>query len=136
MKLAFLVIALFWHSFVWADEIFEKKRILIENAITQQITAFLNRDAEQAWSFAHPVIKMQFRSPERFMRMASRGYAPLFNFTELDFSELEQIHVGWHQTLFLRDESGGWYELHYRLEETNENEMLITGVAIEAINSI
>lgn len=107
----------------------------IEAVITQQLTAFLNRDAEAAWVHAHPTIKAQFRTPELFIRMVEHGYSPLLDFTELNFVSLEKKESLWLQLLVLRDSTNQLYRLYYSLVETQPDTFQINGVFIEPIES-
>lgn len=109
---------------------------LIQDVISNQITAFLNKDAQAAWRYAHPSIKAQFATAERFMAMVAAGYSPLLNFSELKFEELTQANGQWLQKLSLRDASGNWYELYYTLVEVQPEQVQITGVVLEPIDSI
>jgi hypothetical protein len=99
--------------------------------ITGQLTAFLNRDAEQAWQFAHPSIQAQFQSPDVFIRMVQQGYEPLMNFVDLAFQKTYQDAGVWVQTLMLRDTSNERYLLTYSLVENPTGELKIAGVWIE-----
>lgn len=106
----------------------------IQSVITQQLTAFLNNDGRAAWVHAHPSIKAQFNTPERFMAMVEQGYEPLMNFTELDFVSLEKMETQWLQTLTLKDTANDLYTLYYSLMEVEEDRFQITGVFIEPLD--
>ncbi|CAN7501601.1 DUF4864 domain-containing protein [Pararhizobium sp. LjRoot238] len=49
-----------------------------QSIIQSQIEAFLNDDAETAYSFASPQIKGKFPNKNIFFDMVKRGYAPVY----------------------------------------------------------
>jgi len=49
-----------------------------QSIIQSQIEAFLNDDAETAYSFASPQIKGKFPDKNIFFDMVKRGYAPVY----------------------------------------------------------
>lgn len=136
MKALLIVLSLALLTPAFAEEASEREQRLIQDVISSQITAFLNNDARAAWVHAHPMIKAQFNTPEKFMAMVARGYSPLLNFTELNFQDLEQVNDQWVQKLSLKDDNGDWYELFYSLMEVQPGRMQITGVYLEALDSI
>ena len=54
---------------------FNETQAIIEG----QIQAFLDEDAELAYSYAAPLIKMKFNSPLEFMSMVKNYYEPVYN---------------------------------------------------------
>ena len=54
---------------------FNESQIVIES----QIQAFLDENAELAYSYAAPLIKMKFNSPLEFMSMVKNYYEPVYN---------------------------------------------------------
>lgn len=50
----------------------------VQTIIQSQITAFLNDDAEAAYSFASPTIRGKFPSEGAFFDMVKKGYAPVY----------------------------------------------------------
>ena len=54
---------------------FNESQIVIES----QIQAFLDEDAELAYSYAAPLIKMKFNNPLEFMSMVKNYYEPVYN---------------------------------------------------------
>lgn len=49
-----------------------------QSIIQNQIEAFLNDDAETAYSFASPQIRQKFPDKSIFFEMVKRGYAPVY----------------------------------------------------------
>jgi hypothetical protein len=58
----------------WADEPVDTARSIIQD----QIAAFLNDDAEAAYSFASPAIRGKFPDKTVFFDMVRRGYQPVY----------------------------------------------------------
>lgn len=54
---------------------FNESQIVIES----QIQAFLDENAELAYSYAAPLIKMKFNNPLEFMSMVKNYYEPVYN---------------------------------------------------------
>jgi len=54
---------------------FDETQFIIES----QIQAFLDENAELAYSYAAPLIKMKFNSPSEFMFMVKNYYEPVYN---------------------------------------------------------
>ena len=52
---------------------------LTREIITQQIEAFKIEDAEKAYSFAAPYIKLRFDNSDVFMKMVKENYEPVSN---------------------------------------------------------
>ena len=51
----------------------------VRYVINQQITAFQNEDSELAFSFASPMIRAQFGSPQNFMRTVKQHYNSIYS---------------------------------------------------------
>ena len=56
-----------------------KRFELTKEIITQQIEAFKIEDAEKAYSFAAPYIKLRFDNSDVFMKMVKENYEPVSN---------------------------------------------------------
>lgn len=60
----------------------ENNDIRIETSkyvVSSQLEAFKNNDALTAFSFAAPIIKSKFETPELFMKMVEAAYEPVSN---------------------------------------------------------
>lgn len=62
----------------------------IESTIRAQIEAFRRDDGPAAFAFASPTIQGQFQTPERFLDMVRRGYAPVYRPQSIRFLGLEE----------------------------------------------
>ena len=58
---------------------FEKEFSETQSVIESQIQAFLDENAELAYSYAAPMIKMKFTNPVEFMSMVKNYYEPVYN---------------------------------------------------------
>ena len=58
---------------------FEKEFSETQSIIESQIQAFLDENAELAYSYAAPMIKMKFTNPVEFMSMVKNYYEPVYN---------------------------------------------------------
>ena len=62
----------------------------IEDVITSQLQAFNDRDIEEAWQYASPMIQGMFRTPENFGNMVRNGYPMVWDNSDVRFLEQEQ----------------------------------------------
>ena len=58
---------------------YEKEFDETQFIIQSQIQAFLDENAELAYSYAAPLIKMKFNNPLEFMSMVKNYYEPVYN---------------------------------------------------------
>lgn len=71
----FFLLIHFWPLGARADDAVQSAQSIISG----QITAFLNEDAETAYSFASPEIKARFPDSSAFFGMVKQSYAPVSN---------------------------------------------------------
>ena len=74
MRACMCAAILMFPQMVLAAEPVDTARSIIQN----QIEAFLNDDAETAYSFASPQIKGKFPDKSIFFEMVKRGYTPVY----------------------------------------------------------
>ena len=60
----------------------------IRTVIEQQLSAFQRDDGAAAFSYAAPAIQRRFQTPEIFMEMVRKGYAPVYRPQEVEFRDL------------------------------------------------
>ncbi len=101
----------------------------IEDVIQSQIDAFLADDFETAFTFASPMIKGIFGTPERFGSMVRNGYPMVWRPSDVQFLALEERGGRVHQKLMVRDSDGTLYMLDYEMLETPEG-WQINGVQV------
>jgi hypothetical protein len=83
--LAAIVIAS-WGS-ARAEEPAALDRQAAQRVIESQIQAFLREDGAEAFSYAAPIIREKFGTPENFMRMVKTGYRPVYDPQSYEFGE-------------------------------------------------
>ena len=64
---------------------YEKEINETQSIIESQIQAFLDENAELAYSYAAPLIKMKFNNPQDFMYMVKNYYEPVYNPKQFQF---------------------------------------------------
>ena len=64
---------------------YEKEFSETQSIIESQIQAFLDENAELAYSYAAPLIKMKFNNPQEFMYMVKNYYEPVYNPKQFQF---------------------------------------------------
>ena len=73
--ITFLSISSLAKSEISYEKQFNETQFIIES----QIQAFLDENAELAYSYAAPLIKMKFNNPLEFMSMVKNYYEPVYN---------------------------------------------------------
>ena len=73
--ITFLSISSLAKSEISYEKQFNETQFIIES----QIQAFLDENAELAYSYAAPIIKMKFNNPLEFMSMVKNYYEPVYN---------------------------------------------------------
>ena len=81
--ITFLSISSLAKSEISYEKEFDETQFIIES----QIQAFLDENAELAYSYAAPLIKMKFNNPLEFMSMVKNYYEPVYNPKQFYFIE-------------------------------------------------
>ena len=123
--LAFMSVAAF------AQSISETEKTEFQRIITAQISAFRADDGPTAYSFAAPVVRNIFPTPEIFMSMVKRGYSPVyrpqsFNFTEALINPLGRPA----QKMLVVGPDGKTYEALYSMEKQPDGTWRISGCTL------
>lgn len=123
--LAFMSVAAF------AQSISETEKTEFQRIIAAQIGAFRADDGPTAYSFAAPVVRNIFPTPEIFMSMVKRGYSPVyrpqsFNFTEALIDPLGRPA----QKMLVVGPDGKTYEALYSMEKQPDGTWRISGCAL------
>jgi len=79
--ITFLSISSLAKSEISYEKEFDETQFIIES----QIQAFLDENAELAYSYAAPLIKMKFNNPLEFMSMVKNYYEPVYNPKQFHF---------------------------------------------------
>jgi hypothetical protein len=87
----------------------------IEKVISSQIDAFLADDFETAFTYASPMIKDIFGTPEKFGQMVRQGYSMVWRPSEVNFLSIDRRGKELWQNVMVRDAEGALYILEYQM---------------------
>ena len=87
----------------------------IEKVISNQMAAFQVDDFETAFTYASPMIKDIFGTPERFGQMVRQGYPMVWRPSEVNFLSIERRGKDLWQNVMVRDAEGALYILEYQM---------------------
>ncbi len=91
----------------------------IQGIIGNQFEAFKADDFDMAFSYASPVIKNIFQTPERFGEMVKRGYPMVWRPAEVRYTELRDIAGRTYQKVLIVDQNGALHLLEYEMVEVD-----------------
>ena len=100
-----------------------------QDIIESQIQAFQNKNAELAYSFASPMIKLRFNNPQEFMSMVKSYYEPVYNPKQYYFIDSKYFEGSIYHQLQIISQSNMSYLATYSLIK-NENEWKISGCSV------
>ena len=123
--LAFISVAAF------AQSISEAEKSEFQRIIAAQISAFRADDGPTAYSFAAPVVRNIFPTPEIFMSMVKQGYPQVyrpqaFNFTEALIDPLGRPA----QKMLVVGPDGKTYAALYSMEKQPDGTWRISGCTL------
>lgn len=100
----------------------------VQDIITGQISAFLNEDAETAYSFASPAIRKKFPDRNIFFEMVKRGYQPVYRPDNFKFGR-SKIDGGdvFQEVLITGPDGSDWTAL-YQMQKQPDGSYKINGV--------
>ena len=116
-------------SFAGAALADESAKPAITGTIQSQMDALMNDDFKQAFSYASPMIKQMFGTPEIFGSMVARGYPMVHRPSDIRFLELREIAGALYQKVQVRDAAGQIHILDYQMIQ-GENGWQINGVQL------
>ena len=83
-----LAAALFlWVSLAHAESLSAGDKSTFQTIITGQLEAFRADDGARAYSYAAPMIRRTFPTPDTFMAMVQKGYPPVYRPRSYRFGE-------------------------------------------------
>ena len=100
-----------------------------QDIIENQIQAFQNKNAELAYSFASPMIKLRFNNPQEFMSMVKSYYEPVYNPKQYYFIDSKYFEGSIYHQLQIISQSNMSYLATYSLIK-DENEWKISGCSV------
>ncbi|QQA42228.1 DUF4864 domain-containing protein [Pelagovum pacificum] len=101
----------------------------IRGVITDQLQAFNDRDIDEAWTHASPMIQGLFGSPSNFGMMVENGYPMVWTNRDPRFTQLDELGDRMRQRVIIEDSDGVIHALEYVMIET-ESGWKIDGVSL------
>lgn len=92
----------------------------IATTINRQMEAFLADDFATAFTFASPMIRQMFGTPENFGRMVEQGYPMVHRPADVTMLELREVAGNLWQRVMVTDQAGRTHLLDYQMIETPE----------------
>jgi Domain of unknown function (DUF4864) len=106
----------------------------IKTVIESQLNAFAIDNGNEALSYAAPIVKQIFKTPEQFMAMVKQGYQPVYRNSNRIFGDVFQDGLGRPaMRVVLTGADGKRYEALYAMEEQADGTWKIAGCVILAI---
>ena len=125
----YFITSLAFYGLVQADDFIKNDISQTQNIIESQIQAFQRKDAELAFSFAAPIIKLKFNNPEEFMTMVKSYYEPVYNPKQYYFIESKYYEGSIYHQLQVISQSNISYLATYSLIKDG-NDWKISGCAV------
>ena len=113
-----------------ADDSMKNELTMTQDIIESQIQAFQNKNAELAYSFASPMIKLRFNNPQEFMSMVKSFYEPVYNPKQYYFINSKYFEGSIYHQLQIISQSNMSYLATYSLIK-DENEWKISGCSVK-----
>ncbi len=106
----------------------------IKTVIESQLNAFAVDNGAEALTFAAPIVRQIFQTPEQFMAMVKKGYQPVYRNSKRSFGELFQDGLGRPaMRVVLTGADGKRYEALYAMEKQQDGRWKIAGCVILVI---
>jgi len=97
-----------------------------QTVIKSQEEAFGRDDAAEAYTFASPGIRSWYPTPETFMSMVRKGYAPVYRHRSFEFGEAKVSDGKIVQQVHIVDADGVAWEALYTLERQDDGSLKIS----------
>ena len=115
----------------FAQSISASEKGEFQRIITAQISAFRADDGPTAYSFAAPVVRNIFPTPEIFMAMVKRGYPQVYRPQSFNFTEALIDPMGRPaQKMRVVGPDGKAYEAIYSMEKQPDGTWQISGCTL------
>jgi hypothetical protein len=102
-----------------------------QSVIQSQEEAFGRDDAAAAYTFAAPGIQKLFPSPEIFMSMVRKGYAPVYRHQSFEFGEGVVLDGHVVQEVHIVDAQGAAWDALYTLEPQPDGSLKISACVLK-----
>ena len=129
-KTFLIIITLLGISSLAKSEIsYEKEFNETQFIIESQIQAFLDENAELAYSYAAPLIKMKFSNPLEFMYMVKSYYEPVYNPKQFQFIDAKYYEGAiYHQLQVISQQNKSFLATYSLIQD--EGKWKISGCAV------
>ena len=108
---------------------YEKEFYETQFIIESQIQAFLDENAELAYSYAAPLIKMKFNNPLEFMSMVKNYYEPVYNPKQFYFIDARYFEGAiYHQLQVISQQDESFLATYSLIQD--EGKWKISGCAV------
>ena len=108
---------------------YEKEFDETQFIIQSQIQAFLDENAELAYSYAAPLIKMKFNNPLEFMSMVKNYYEPVYNPKQFYFLDARYFEGAiYHQLQVISQQDESFLATYSLIQD--EGKWKISGCAV------
>ena len=125
LTITFLGISSLAKSEISYEKEFNETQFIIE----RQIQAFLDDNAELAYSYAAPLIKMKFNNPQDFMYMVKNYYEPVYNPKQFQFIDAKYFEGAIFHQLQVISQKNELFLATYSLIQ-DEGKWKISGCAV------
>jgi Domain of unknown function (DUF4864) len=126
-----VVLFAFLSMAAFAQSISETEKTEFQRIITAQISAFRADDGPAAYSFAAPVVRNIFPTPEIFMSMVKQGYPQVYRPQAFSFTEALIDPLGRPaQKMRVVGPDGKTYEALYSMEKQPDGTWRISGCTL------
>jgi len=98
--------------------------------IEAQLKALAAGDAELAFSYASPSIRMQFGDATSFIAMVVHGYPMVIRPAEVEFLRSEARESIVVQKVYLRDQAGQSWLATYQVQRQSDNSWRVNGCTV------
>ena len=133
--LKLLLVLFFLNNHLYADNLSLTDEETIKSVVKQQLEAFSSDDFEKAYSFASPIIKKMFSSPEVFRKMVIGGYQAVYRPQSIKMGSVEIIKGVTTLKVYLVDPNGEFVTANYLMEKQGNGEWLISGCVLSKAES-
>lgn len=117
-------------------ELADTEREAIRRVIIAQIEAFQADDGIQAFLYAAPTIRQQFKSVGNFMRMVRSSYHAVYRPRGVIFGELGEMQGFPAQTVFLMAQNGEIVKAIYLMQQQPSKDWRIAGCFLVPVEEI
>ena len=108
---------------------FEKEFTETQLIIESQIQAFLDENADLAYSYAAPLIKMKFTNAKEFMLMVKNYYEPVYNPKQFYFLDAKYYEGAiYHQLQVISQKNESFLATYSLIQD--EGQWKISGCAV------